>query len=65
MRKLMADCLTGVYEVEDFEKGVEVTKNEDMFFEELSQCDDDEQLACEVSDEMYETIKEKFGIKSL
>ena len=62
MKKLMADTIVGVYEVQDFDKDVEVTKDEDFFFEELSTQDDDEQLACEVSDEMYEKIAEKFGI---
>jgi len=62
MKKLMADTISGVYEVQEFDNGIEVTKDEDSFFEELSTCEDGEQLACEVSDEMYKRIDEKFGI---
>jgi len=53
-----------VYRVAESNNDVEVTKDENSFFEELSTQDDDELLACEVSDEMYEKIAEKFGIGS-
>lgn len=60
MKKLQADTHNGVYEVEEFE--YEVTLSENIFFEELSTLEDGEVACCEVSDEMYAKIKEKYGV---
>lgn len=62
MKKLQADTIRGVYEVESFEH--EVTLNENIFFEELRTLEDGEVACCEVSEEMYNKIKEKYGIKN-
>jgi hypothetical protein len=61
MKKLVADTIVGVYEVEEF-PDLEVTIDEDMFFDELTHVEDGEQIACNVSEEMYNKISEKFGI---
>jgi hypothetical protein len=68
--KLMADIVTGVYEVKDFSydniygKNIRVKPDDqDFFFDELSTLEEGEVIASLVDQDMYDKIKELYNIK--
>jgi hypothetical protein len=60
--KVQADTITGVYEVEDFDAGVDVLDQED-FINSLDGLADGETIAAEISQRMETRIYELYGIR--
>jgi hypothetical protein len=63
MNRLIATTAHGVELVEDFEGLEDSVIDQKVFYESLSDLEDDEIIACEASDEMLEKIKKEYGVR--
>jgi len=64
MKKVIADTINGVMEVSGFDAG-EPNVDEVMFYKCLIDLGPHKPLSAEISDEMYDRIKDEYGITTL